>query len=358
MLKHLRRWTSPATTGQRPHDHAPRERASDAAAPGYWDSQLRLRVIITTCYLLLIPAGVLPMSHTWWIASAWTLEVYAVGVYGLFCWRGIGRLQVNVTPFCDTFFVMLATIAVARPDYPIWVGYLLIISSLSMLHTTRYLVAFSLWCIAVFWCGVAGAAVLDRGTVMWQMDMIVTAMAVFTALNSDMISTSNRKLRELVRQASMTDPLTGLDNRRRFREVLDAHAAADTRPLAVLMYDIDNFKALNDKHGHVSADGVLVRVAQQLQETFRDADTVARYGGDELVVLAHVDSLDDAVTMAQRSLQHIAEHTGVRMSAGVSVYPVTAPSLDAAVRDADDALGRAKQAGKARVSVAPFRPAA
>jgi diguanylate cyclase (GGDEF)-like protein len=253
---------------------------------------------------------------------------------------------------------MVATIAVARPDLPIWVGYLLIISSLSMLHTTRYLLAFSVWCIAVFWCSVAAAAALDRGTVAWQMDIVVTAMAVFTALNCDLISASNRKLRELVRQASMTDPLTGLDNRRRFREVLDAHTVPDARPLAVLMYDVDNFKALNEERGHVSADGVLVRIAEELRETFRDADTVARYGGDELVVLAHVDSLDDAVAMAERSLQRIAEHAGVRMSAGVSVYPVTALSLEDAVRDADDALGRAKRAGKARVAAASIRPAA
>jgi diguanylate cyclase (GGDEF)-like protein len=358
MLNPVRGWAAQASTGHRAHDHAPRERVSDAVGPGYWDSQLRLRILITTCYLLLIPAGVLPMSRGWWIASSWSLEIYAIAVYCLFRWHGVGRLQVNLTPFSDTFFVMLATIAVARPDYPIWVGYLLIISSLSVLHTTRYLLAFSLWCIAVFWCSVAAAAALDRGTVAWQMDIVVTVMAVFTALNSDLISSSNHKLRDLVRHASMTDPLTGLDNRRRFREVLDAHAGPDTRPLAVLMYDIDNFKALNEERGHVSADAVLVRIAEELRETFRDADTVARYGGDELVVLAHVDSLDDAVAMAERSLRRVADRAGVRMSSGVSVYPLTAPSLDAAVCDADEALGRAKRAGKAQVSVAPVRPAA
>jgi diguanylate cyclase (GGDEF)-like protein len=315
-------------------------------------------VFITTCYLLLVPAGVLPMSRGWWIASGWLLEIYAITVYCLYRWHGIGRLQVNVTPFSDTFFVMLATIAVGRPDYPIWVGYLLIISSLSVLNTARYLLAFSLWCVAMFWCSVAATAALDRGAAAWQMDIVVTVMAVFTAVNADLISTSNRKLRDLVRQVSMTDPLTGLDNRRRFREVLDAHAGPQTRPLAVLMYDVDNFKALNDEQGHVNADAVLVRIAEALRETFRGADTVARYGGDELVVLAHVDSLDDAIAMAERSLLLIAECVGVPMSSGVSVYPLTAPSLDAAVRDADDALGRAKRAGKARVSVAPVRPAA
>jgi hypothetical protein len=84
MLKPRLRWTSPEVTGQRPHDHAPCERTSDAAAPGYWDNQLRLRVLITTCYLLLIPAGVLPMSRGWWVASAWSLEIYAVAVYCLY----------------------------------------------------------------------------------------------------------------------------------------------------------------------------------------------------------------------------------------------------------------------------------
>jgi diguanylate cyclase (GGDEF)-like protein len=218
--------------------------------------------------------------------------------------------------------------------------------------------AFALWTIALYWCGLLILDASGRAPIDWQIATIVSIMATFTALNADVISTSNRKLREMVRKAAHTDPLTGLDNRRRFREILESHGAGETRPLAVLMYDLDNFKVINEEYGHVRADAVLVRVADELRAAFREADTVARYGGDEIVVLAHVLSLDHAIGMAERSLVRIKEQTGVTMSAGISVYPFTSNTLDGALRGADAALGVAKRGGKARVAASPARGAA
>jgi diguanylate cyclase (GGDEF)-like protein len=118
------------------------------------------------------------------------------------------------------------------------------------------------------------------------------------------------------------------------------------------MYDVDNFKALNETKGHVYADAVLVQVAAALRSSLRNADSIARYGGDELIALAPVASVEEAVTLAERSRAHVFEQAGVTVSAGVSVYPLTARTLADAVADADAALGRAKQGGKARVVVA------
>jgi diguanylate cyclase (GGDEF)-like protein len=217
---------------------------------------------------------------------------------------------------------------------------------------------FTLWSIANF---VFGFWVLDwtgRADVSWAFAAVVGIMAIFCGLNADIIATSNRKLRMLVRESSLTDPLTGLANRRRFRQVLDSHRVPEARPLAVLMYDLDNFKQLNEVEGHVHADGVLVQVAQELADSFRDADTVARYGGDEMIVLAHVDSLADAIALGERSLARVRERVGVTLSAGLSVYPLISRTLDAAVKEADTALGTAKHGGKARLSVAAPGPAA
>jgi diguanylate cyclase (GGDEF)-like protein len=183
-------------------------------------------------------------------------------------------------------------------------------------------------------------------------------MLMFTAINAEVISTSNRRLREMVLHASLTDPLTGLANRRRFREILDLHDVPDTRPLAVLMYDVDNFKRINEERGHVYADTVLVRICAELRIALRDADVVARYGGDELVVLAHVASVEDALTLGERSLEHIRATAEVELSLGIAVYPLTAATLDDAVHSADEALGRAKRAGKARAVIAAARIAA
>jgi diguanylate cyclase (GGDEF)-like protein len=256
-----------------------------------------------------------------------------------------------ISPYVDTVVVTLAIVALARPEYPIWMGYFLIIPSLSNFHSTKYVLSFSIWSLANCLLGFAILDVVGRADVSWPMATVVALMAIFTALNGDIIGTSNRKLRALVREASLTDPLTGLANRRMFREVLDAHMA-EMRPLAVLMYDLDNFKQINETRGHVEADGVLVAVAEELRACFRDADVVARYGGDEIIALAHVASLDEAVALGQRSLTQVRDACDVSMSVGVAVFPLTATSLDAAVTAADAALGEAKHTGKARVAVA------
>src|SRR6185295_18664122 len=101
---------------------------------------------------------------------------------------------------------------------------------------------------------------------------------------------------------------------------------------------------VKETYGHVHADGVLVRACDALRECFREADSVARYGGDELVVLAHVASAGDAAAVAERSLEHVRLQAGVELSVGVAVYPLNAITLDGAVTAADDALGAAKRA--------------
>ncbi len=334
------------------HAHNAREHApgADAVDPGYWPRAMGLRVLIAASYVVLIPAGLLPMSRAWWVISGWSLLVYAVAALATYYRFGLSRIHIDVTPFTDTLMVTLAIIALARPDYPIWIGYFLIITSLATFHTTRYMVAFALCTIGLYWGGLLVLDATGRAAVDWQYATIVSIMAIFTALNADVISTSNRKLRDMVRKASLTDPLTGLDNRRRFREILDSHNVADTRPLAVLMYDLDNFKNVNEEYGHVRADAVLVAVADELRAAFREADTVARYGGDEIIVLAHVLSVDHAMGMAERSLAQVKESAGVTLSAGLAVYPLTSSTLEGALREADAALGAAKRGGKARVA--------
>lgn len=332
--------------------HQPQEDAHDAVAPGYWPRSLGLRVLIAVSYFVLIPAGLLPMSAAWWLVSGGGLLVYSVAAFCHYAMRPNQLwLHKNVLPYADAVAVTLAIVALARLDQPIWIGYFLIITSLSTFHSSRYQLFFSVCCIAMLYAAAGTLHLAERADVPWRITVIVSIMAVFTALNCDVIATSNRTLRARVRKASLTDPLTGLDNRRRFREVLDAHSEGNA-PLAVLMYDLDNFKEINEEHGHVYADSVLTRVATEMRACFRDADTVARYGGDELIVLAHVAGIDDATSMAERSLVRVRSQVGVNMSAGVAVYPLTAASLDAAVKDADDALGRAKHSGKARVAVA------
>ena len=325
---------------------------SDMVHPAYWERILMLRIAMAACYVALVPAGVLPMSAAWWVASGWAVLAYSVALFALYRRYGLLRLHRDWAPFIDALMMTLAIVAVARPEYPIWIGFLLTICAISALHSLKYLLAFAAWTSALLW---AGDYVIDlggRADAPWQLLFLVSVFSGFMAVTVDILATSNRFLRQSLWVASMTDPLTGLHNRRRFGEIVSLRDADEARPLAVVMYDVDNFKALNEAKGHVYADAVLVRVAAALRSSLRNAASIARYGGDELIALAPVASIEEAVALAERSRAQVFEQAGVTVSAGVSVYPLTAPTLAAAVEDADAALGRAKQDGKARVVVA------
>ena len=338
------------------HAHAARshdaESHVEAVDPGYWPRAISMRIIIAVCYCFFVPLGVLPMSDAWWLVSGGVFLVYSLLMGAHFLRFGASVLHTTISAYTDTLIVTLAIVALANPEVPVWMGYFLILPSLANFHSSRYVTGFTAWAIGNCLAAFGLLALTDRAGVSVPFVIVVCVMAAFTASNADIIAVSNRKLRKMVRDSALTDPLTGLDNRRRFRQVLESHDAPESWPLAVLMYDVDNFKRINETYGHVHADGVLVQIAQELRTVFRDADTIARYGGDELIVLAHVRTVDEAKSMAQRSIEHVHETTTIALSAGVAVYPVTAQSLDDAVREADDALGRAKRAGKFRIVAA------
>jgi len=340
------------------HPHDPDGLGRFDVDPSYWPRAMKLRLFIAASYVVLVPAGLIPMSNTWWLISGGTLLLYSAAMYAIYLRFGVLRWYEELSPYADTLVVTLAIVALGRPGYPIWMGYFLIIPALANFHSTKYMLVFSLWTVVAYWSGLVILEAQGRAGISWQYPTIVSIMAVFMAANADIISTSNRNLREMVMRASVTDPLTGLANRRLMQAMLLAHATEPTRPLAVLMFDVDNFKRLNEERGHVEADTVLVRIAAELRECFPEAHVVARFGGDEMVALTHVNTVEEAVQLGERSLERVRQRVGVHLSAGVGVYPLTAATPEAAVNDADVALGAAKRGGKARIATSALRPVA
>ncbi|WP_332851750.1 diguanylate cyclase [Duganella sp. S19_KUP01_CR8] len=163
---------------------------------------------------------------------------------------------------------------------------------------------------------------------------------------------------------SMTDSLTGIANRRRFDEVLAAELSATlqraTQPLALLMIDVDYFKAYNDHYGHQAGDACLRQVTTMLHTHARRAsDLAARYGGEEFVMLAADTDEDTALALAesiratleQMQLPHEGSPLGhIAVSVGVAVLPPgAAPSAESFIRAADQALYLAKKQGRNQV---------
>jgi diguanylate cyclase (GGDEF)-like protein len=162
----------------------------------------------------------------------------------------------------------------------------------------------------------------------------------------------------LARQAS-TDELTGLLNHRRLHEVLRSEIASAPRfrpSVSLVMLDIDDFKAVNDAHGHQSGDEVLFAVARAVEGAARQGDHVARYGGEELAVVLPNADLAQAHRVAERIRQAI-ERVAVPMGAGGSVRPTASLGVaalasgvdkEALIAAADAALYQAKRGGKNR----------
>ncbi len=166
---------------------------------------------------------------------------------------------------------------------------------------------------------------------------------------------SNAELAEL----SLTDPLTGLRNRRAFFDGLEqaiGRARRHGEPLALAIADIDRFKSYNDAFGHPDGDEALEKVAAALAEESRTSDLVARYGGEEFAVVLSKTGLEGALVLAERfrrAVEAIAwERRPVTLSLGVAAWR---PDMgaDALVGAADRALYRAKERGRNRVESLP-----
>jgi diguanylate cyclase (GGDEF)-like protein len=174
------------------------------------------------------------------------------------------------------------------------------------------------------------------------------------------------------RDSALRDALTQAYNRRFLAEVLPklAHQSERARtPLSALMIDVDRFKKLNDRHGHAAGDRVLAAVAQRLAEQIRMSDTLVRYGGEEFLVLLPNTALPGALAIAERVREAVAaartavprteQPLAVTVSVGVAALPDHGAGGEDLVLAADQALFRAKAAGRNRVfaAVAQGEPA-
>ena len=184
---------------------------------------------------------------------------------------------------------------------------------------------------------------------------------LFTDVTADLLMAA-----ELRRLAS-SDPLTGVPNRRHFEErsaQIIAAREASGHSVAVLMVDVDHFKAINDTHGHPVGDEVLKIVARRCRDALRDRDLFARFGGEEFIALLSAPVIDEVPAAAERLRLAIAAEPitvgGTRIAVSVSVggavgeaLPGCDPTLlEDLVARADEALYQAKTAGRNRVSMA------
>jgi diguanylate cyclase (GGDEF)-like protein len=184
---------------------------------------------------------------------------------------------------------------------------------------------------------------------------------IFSYFQLSLVSQLDQAHDELHR-LSITDYLTNTHNRRYFiqqaQQVFDL-ARRDLKPVSVLLFDADDFKKINDTHGHLVGDRVLARIAEVTRAHVRKGDLVARYGGEEFAVLLPQTQAAEALEVAARIHQEIRDnpvmHAGkpivATVSMGVVTLEVDHQTLDELLAKADGALYRAKSTGKNRIEV-------
>lgn len=186
---------------------------------------------------------------------------------------------------------------------------------------------------------------------------------VLGAVASELVvAVENSRLYKLTRRLAITDELTGLNNYRFMQQRLEEEVERCRRyhkNLSLLMLDADNFKSYNDRFGHVAGDVALTELGKVIRSQVRDVDLVCRYGGEEFsVVLPETDSAG-AFVVAEKVREAVANHlfpdgdgvacTTLTVSIGLATFPTHADGREALLREADDALYRAKNGGKNRV---------
>ncbi|NOJ25528.1 diguanylate cyclase [Vibrio coralliilyticus] len=189
----------------------------------------------------------------------------------------------------------------------------------------------------------------------------ITEQLAFSVAEHLGLALANLSLQEKLRSQALSDPLTGLFNRRFFEQKLTEHAmnsATTEQPLSLLMLDLDHFKRFNDNFGHDAGDFVLKEISALLKRSVGDDEIACRLGGEELAVLLPQSNMKQATEFANTLCEAVRslhlEHKGLSLgqlgvSIGVSTYPKPSSDMESLVKMADQALYMAKDLGRSRV---------
>jgi diguanylate cyclase (GGDEF)-like protein len=194
----------------------------------------------------------------------------------------------------------------------------------------------------------------------WGELLAICAPMILVAYITTMLAADIRYAVDKIKQVSDTDELTGAYNMRAFSAMLQRAFRQSVRyghALSVIMIDSDNLKQINDKHGHESGNRLLQHLVRSIREQLRGSDIMARFGGDEFILLLPETPNKGAVELAERIRRSIetsrfdvrSGDANITVSLGVASYPEDGGNLDVILDKADKAMYRAKEQGRNRV---------
>lgn len=200
------------------------------------------------------------------------------------------------------------------------------------------------------------AIVSKQGEIFWVEMVIESERDTSHQITNFMGFYNNITDKKRIEKLSNCDILTGIANRRKFEAEIDIKAGQCRRhgeTFSIILLDIDHFKEINDTYGHQTGDAVLVEIAQLINENLRNTDLVARWGGEEFIILCHNSDISSALQLADKIRIGIAKHKftfvqRVTASFGVASYK-NDENLTSLFKRADEYLYKAKNSGRNRV---------
>ncbi len=316
--------------------------------------------------LLIVVSGSLAVAVTLLayirsLDSRWTLAFVDMGFVGimllLFLYVYVGRkthaasilLALGFTGAALISILLLGASEIFWAFPALMVAYFTLDARQATIITTGFVGCF----LAIVWDDLSAAAVIK-----------ICLALVVTVLLANTFSLTNRRQLEELRHSIDVDPLTGVGNRRAQSNKLDTLAAIFRRngsPASLLLIDIDHFKRINDTHGHITGDQVLIAIAALISRSTRATETLYRYGGEEFVLVAEHTSLAGALKLGEK-VRSLIEHgkfiEGTPMTVSIGVAQLQpAEDREGWLGRADAALYRAKGDGRNRV-IAATAPAA
>lgn len=331
---------------------------------GFSRSIAELEWLLLILVILYVVTPGVNVENDWLIIkSSMFFGLFVLAFRYLNFYRSETRWKLGIEIWAMIIFITFVLWHTGKVDSPLLNLYLLVIitSGLTMSKFSTIMILGAITSIYIY-MGMPSYFSSNFSTEQFGVIMTTFSPYLLIAYLITMLSADLNFAKKMFRQLSETDDMTGLENLRSFKNTLNAELLKASRykhVFSVVMVDADGLKKINDKHGHDAGNTLIKAVAKSIDSCLRETDRLARYGGDEFVILLPETSCDSALEAGER-IRKAVENTSfdiegnqvkTTVSIGIASYPAHADSLDELMHKADRALYKSKEAGRNNVTV-------